>query len=529
ATDGCCLGQGAPTTLTYSFVPDGTPISGGAGEPSSPSDMRAFLDGIYGSSDVWMPLFHAVFARWSELAGVRYVYEPADDGAPFPTAGGALGVRGDVRIGGHPINGTGGVIAYNWYPNSGDMVLDTADANLGYTAGESLLLRNVVAHEHGHGLGLNHVCPIDETKLMEPIATLSFDGPQHDDVLAGQRGYGDPLESNDAAASATDLGTLSSNTTVGIDGMSADDDADVDFYRFAVGGGKKLSATLTPVGFTYLQGPQNPDGSCTSGTPFDSRTRNDLALDVLAADGSTVVASASGAPAGTAEAIDDLALPTAGAYFLRIRPGPASTVQLYDLSLSVADVAAKPEMIFEDDFEAGDLAAWSAVRDAGGQLVVSASAALEGDLGLEVLPGHTATSQLIDRHPDAEEHYRVRFLLDASGYVSPSETSRPHLLRVFAGATELQARVRRDDKSSYNTAWFPISAAAHEIALEWQKGTSTGANDGTFQLWIDGGSVASVTSLDNDLQLVKYARFGFLGGSAAAGGVIRLDGYTTTR
>ena len=28
ATDGCCLSQGDPTTITFSFVPDGTPIGG---------------------------------------------------------------------------------------------------------------------------------------------------------------------------------------------------------------------------------------------------------------------------------------------------------------------------------------------------------------------------------------------------------------------------------------------------------------------------------------------------------------------
>src|SRR5262245_11542381 len=55
ATDGCCLSQGQPTTLTYSFVPDGTTITGGAGEPTSPSDLFAFLNGIYGSPAVWMP------------------------------------------------------------------------------------------------------------------------------------------------------------------------------------------------------------------------------------------------------------------------------------------------------------------------------------------------------------------------------------------------------------------------------------------------------------------------------------------
>ena len=38
ATDGFGLTQGDPTTITWSFIPDGTFISGGVGEPASNSD-----------------------------------------------------------------------------------------------------------------------------------------------------------------------------------------------------------------------------------------------------------------------------------------------------------------------------------------------------------------------------------------------------------------------------------------------------------------------------------------------------------
>ena len=49
ATDGGGLSLGDPTTLTWSVVPDGTSISGGIGEPAAPSNLRSFLDGIYGN------------------------------------------------------------------------------------------------------------------------------------------------------------------------------------------------------------------------------------------------------------------------------------------------------------------------------------------------------------------------------------------------------------------------------------------------------------------------------------------------
>ncbi len=45
---------------------------------------------------------------------------------------------------------------------------------------------------------------------MEPAANLNFDGPQADDVLRANRGYGDRLEGNDSFSTAYGLGTVGS-------------------------------------------------------------------------------------------------------------------------------------------------------------------------------------------------------------------------------------------------------------------------------------------------------------------------------
>ena len=105
ATDGSGLLRGEPMTLTWSILPDGTSISDGVGEPAAASNLRAFLNGIYANETEWRQIFRAVFARWGELTGITYVEEPNDDGASFVGSRGALGVRGDVRIGGHRIDG----------------------------------------------------------------------------------------------------------------------------------------------------------------------------------------------------------------------------------------------------------------------------------------------------------------------------------------------------------------------------------------------------------------------------------------
>ncbi|MCQ6458457.1 matrixin family metalloprotease, partial [Vibrio parahaemolyticus] len=89
-------------------------------------------------------------------------------------------VRGDVRIGGHTIDGSSGTLAYNFFPNTSDMVIDTADSFYSVTTDNSLRLRNVIMHEAGHGLGISHVESNNGSFLMEPFINLGFDGPQFD-------------------------------------------------------------------------------------------------------------------------------------------------------------------------------------------------------------------------------------------------------------------------------------------------------------------------------------------------------------
>ena len=353
AMSGSNLSQGQPTVLTWSIVPDGTPVDGFADEPDSPSDLIAFLDNIYGGAaepnlveKPWFPLVEQVFARWGELTGNTYVYEPNDDGSSWRALGpfnvdiddGEVGVRGDVRIAGHTIDGDYGVLAYNFYPDLGDMVMDTSDAFFSSTGSNSRRLRNVMMHEHGHGLGIAHVCPVDQTKLMEPFATTVFDGPQHDDVQAGQRGYGDHHEDNDDITGATDLGGPPLGLTLTEGDVSIDDFSDDDYYSVSVADGSRISVTVTPVGSTYLSGPQNSDGSCSSGTSFNSLIQSDLGQELIGPDQSTVLASAAGNPAGVAESIFNLNLTAgAGQYYVRVF-GNVNTVQLYELSVTV-DIA----------------------------------------------------------------------------------------------------------------------------------------------------------------------------------------------
>ncbi|MDX9912855.1 MAG: GC-type dockerin domain-anchored protein [Phycisphaerales bacterium] len=328
--------QGTPITLTYSFVPDGTFVPNITGFTGN-SQLFAWLNGIYGSPANWQPLFAQVFNRWSEVMNVTYIYEPNDDGSNLNTGSGVLGVRGDLRIAAIPLDGNSGVLAYNNFPNDGDMVFDAFDSFYNSTASNSLRFRNVAAHEHGHGAGMLHVCPAIGVKLMEPFISLAYDGPQPDDILNGQRHYGDINEPNDNSGSATNLGSLSTGQNAFVNDVSIDDDADTDYYRFTVSGSQGVTITATPAApAPYQQGTQTQ--ACNSGTVTDYNVIHNLALQLIGTDGSTILASSNISGLGQPEVLS-ASVPAGGTYYIRVLGGSANSIQLYDLGL---DVTAPP-------------------------------------------------------------------------------------------------------------------------------------------------------------------------------------------
>ena len=123
---------------------------------NEPRNLRAWLAGLYGGSATGsptnqpcVPIFQAVFDEYAAQTGVRYIYEDNDDGVrlnDFLNGQGVLGVRGDIRISGHALDGNSGVLAYNYFPDSGDMVIDTSDSFFNITSNDSLRLFNVLVH-----------------------------------------------------------------------------------------------------------------------------------------------------------------------------------------------------------------------------------------------------------------------------------------------------------------------------------------------------------------------------------------------
>jgi uncharacterized repeat protein (TIGR01451 family) len=356
--------QGQPVTLTWSIVPDGTSISGGVGEPAAPSALRARLAAIYGGSaggdprdQPWFSVFQTTFDNLAAHSGLRFVYEPADDGSAIGggSLSGTLNVRGDIRISGHPIDGNSGTLAYAYFPDNGDMVIDTNDAYYNNAPLDtSIRLRNILEHEICHSLGLEHVCPIDATKLMEPYINLGFRGSQYDDIYSQQRHYGDPLEvhgalrNNDSPASATALG-LVAGTPVSRPWLSIDDSTDLDHFSFTGATTQQLTVRIIPAVppvTPYLEGAQDSfTGDCADGTPFDPATRQNLVLDLLAGNGTTVVATAPAQPAGATEEIVSFQLPANGTHYIRVRGGTADAAQLYRMEASLVNASPASQVV----------------------------------------------------------------------------------------------------------------------------------------------------------------------------------------
>ncbi len=337
-------GSGQGVSLTYSFPPDGIFLaSTGAGDASGNNEINSRMNTLFaaqGGEATWKGLFRQMFDKWEEITGNTYT-EISDDGAPWPNTSGNAS-RGDIRIVMRNIDGGSGTLAFNFFPSNGDMLLDRNEAWAVSGGNNFRFMRNTISHEHGHGIGLFHSCPQNSSKIMEPFINTNFDGPREDDVRGGQFQHGDPFEPNGTTGTATDLGALglTVNTPVSL-GLTSDGNpslrniADDDLYSFVPPAGGQVSATVTPIGTTYLNGPQNPNDTCSPGVSLNAEEQQDLVLEVLNSLGG-VIATVDNNGFGGSETITDFNLGSVGTFFVRVRSGSSQgDVQRYTIDVSL--------------------------------------------------------------------------------------------------------------------------------------------------------------------------------------------------
>ncbi|QDU31976.1 Matrixin [Poriferisphaera corsica] len=364
--------HGSPMTVTWSIVPDGTPMSGSRIEPGTTSSFISLLDGRFdpthtGGSDLtkraWFPTIRQAFDRWDELSGLTMKYS-VDDGATHKPFGaeGKLGVRGDIRIASSDYSP--GSLAYSYYPNLSEMVIKSSTANSWHLFKPSKpinhlnnpYLNNLIAHESGHGLGLPHLRSDNTKQLMEPNLQTSFFGPQMDDILRIHRLYGDKYETirrNESFQHALNIGNLNQNTNfaIGLDAdrnhdqlvqyneadfVSIDDNSDRDFYKFSLDSNSLLDIALNPQGINFLRNNMEPSGEPRlPQLNYDMTALSNLGF-VIYDDAGNAIRWRNSNSKGFSESLNDYFL-AAGDYFLRVY-GQDDNTQFYSLEINAVAI-----------------------------------------------------------------------------------------------------------------------------------------------------------------------------------------------
>lgn len=178
---------GTGATVTWSLMPSGLIVDGRESSSIALSEFmpQGFKDALF-----------AAFDAWSDVADITFIKKP--DPRVGWVAPGAAAV--DIRITGHPLDGSFGVLAHTFFPPkngpkvgggwplAGDIHFDSEETwALSFDA-PGFSIFQVAAHEIGHAIGLAHSDV--SNSLMNPIYSEDFRGPQADDIAGVQYIYG---------------------------------------------------------------------------------------------------------------------------------------------------------------------------------------------------------------------------------------------------------------------------------------------------------------------------------------------------
>jgi len=344
-------------SLTYSFPPDGA-MWGTPGSQQA-NQLSANLTTVFGAAnlDQGRELLRQCFANWRRNSGLTYT-EVADSGIAMDLSSTRRSTVGDIRVGSVP-QGSTGVLAYNYFPQAGgDTTFNSSyfssPGAYGNANNTYRYLRNVMTHEHGHGLGLGHQTPCNNSKLMEPFINTNFDMVALDDRRGTMRAYGDRFAGNVAETTARNFGDLTTpilrsviERDMSTNGQhSTGNPTGADWYRFTISTAQSVAITVTPTGVTYQAADQTGGCDPTVGPNVNSLNAGNLAVTLNDAVGTSVLFSANANLNGGSEFISAGTL-NPGTYTVRVfdvGPNDAADerVQTYNLTIRVGVAKAPP-------------------------------------------------------------------------------------------------------------------------------------------------------------------------------------------
>lgn len=168
--------------------------------------------------------------------------------------------------------------------------------------------------------------------------------------------------------------------------------------------------------------------------------------------------------------------------------------------------------IIDVDHETGDLSEYSSTTTDGGDLSVSAGAALHGSYGLScVIDDTTAIKGDINTAQSASLQFR--FYIDPNGLTMANNTyfrafrwlmiGGPWAvityisLKYLSSAYQLLIEAQNDAGATVLSDYAVISDAPHCVEFRCTSATTSSSNDGSYEWWVDGSSQGSATSVDN--------------------------------
>lgn len=191
-----------------------------------------------------------------------------------------------------------------------------------------------------------------------------------------------------------------------------------------------------------------------------------------------------------------------------------------------------------DDFETGDMSQWNDSTTNGGDLSVTAGAALHGGYGLSSLINDT-NDQLVQQTFSDAKTFRCRFYFDPNS-LSMTSGDQVVLLVTYnssweanfllkygnnSGTYSLSINERTDNAWSTYLGSYTLTDEPHLIEILWTASTGPGNNNGTLYLWVDGSLKGSKTDIDNDTGATKYVQLGTKEKDSGTSGTLYFDDW----